>query len=877
VATEGDDGDNPPTLPTPEPPGDSEVDDRAPLDLRFELEELRVNLALTDEPDPITVDASGRFQIIDQLGQGAMGTVYRAHDRDLRCDVALKVIGAVTPGREHLRDRLLQEAQALAQLRHSQNVVQVYDIREAQSGEPVVALELVDGMTLRSWQRGDRSLDEIFDAYLAAGRGLAEAHEAGVIHRDFKPDNAMIREGRDGRSRVVVVDFGLAGGVVDEERVVEGLLSPIESTGLGTPEYMAPEQHRRPADPLSDQYAYCVALWEAVDGRRPFETNRAEPDELPPAPPNMPVWLYWILRRGLAWEPRDRFRDMYALIDRLTRSRRVSRGLRWGVAAVAGLGLFIGGAQALQPPPCAEADAPIARVWNDDARSRIEAALAEFDAPLATSTAEHALETLDAVARAWSRESTQLCAASLEGGASIELARREACLETWLSRIDRTVELLGEGDHQLAVNLVDVLDPLIAGADLCRVPPPVIEPGVRALLVEAETDEHARRFEAALEHAGRAVEMSADAPPCVEGSGRSYEGAAANYRLGHVLGKLGRWDDSRKVLRIAADHALTCDDAWTAFDVRTFESFVDSHANHSELARAHSALADARSLLIRAYRSDTHSLRHAEQSRFAGLLAARGDSPDFEEALGQLTSARALLDELELVPLARKVQILHNLGSTLHAAGRHADAKRAYLEASDLLTRALGARHPQTLAMQAAIELNQGLLELAATKPNFEQVDDLLSSAAEHGDPEVAAKAYAGLLQARMQTDRAAESMPLALRYRQLLETHEQLPVDARIDSLAVLGHYLSKEAPDPKIVEEGVAMLAEAVELDAFGRRLDVHYNYALALYRMKRYDEAARVLTRLSLENLEQPLKNAVSKLRGIIAKKLASEGER
>ncbi len=217
--------------------------------------------------------AVGRYVILDRIGAGGMGVVYAAYDPELDRRVALKLLRTdrfAAPG--HLR--LLREAKALARLTHP-NVVAVHDA--GTFGDQVfVAMELVEGETLRQWlEAGARSWREVLDRLLAAGRGLAAAHAAGLVHRDFKPENVLL--GRDGRVRVV--DFGLAKALADaaEEPAAPDsggeLASPLTEWGavLGTPAYMAPEQIRGiAADARSDQFSFCVALYEALYGERPF-------------------------------------------------------------------------------------------------------------------------------------------------------------------------------------------------------------------------------------------------------------------------------------------------------------------------------------------------------------------------------------------------------------------------------------------------------------------------------------------------------------------------------------------------------------------------------------------------------------------------------
>ncbi|MFY0580423.1 serine/threonine-protein kinase [Cystobacter fuscus] len=235
--------------------------------------------------------ALDRYVVLEPLGQGGMGMVYAAYDSVLDRKVALKLLppGDVDGDTEMTsgRARLLREAQAMARLSHP-NVVAVYDVH--QHGLQVfMAMELVEGQTLLQWQRQQkRGWKEILAAFLSAGRGLAAAHAAGLVHRDFKPTNVLV--GKDGRVRVT--DFGLARthnappeepsepepspGTRDTSPVKAHSMLELELTQrgavLGTPAYMAPEQFRgAAADARSDQFSFAVSLWEALYGERPFE------------------------------------------------------------------------------------------------------------------------------------------------------------------------------------------------------------------------------------------------------------------------------------------------------------------------------------------------------------------------------------------------------------------------------------------------------------------------------------------------------------------------------------------------------------------------------------------------------------------------------
>ena len=285
----------------------------------------------------------GRYTLTDRLGAGAMGVVYRAEDGDLGRQVALKLLHRPD---DLLTDRLMREARSMAQVNHP-NVVAVYDVGVA-DGTTYIAMELVEGTSLRLWQQQPRSAAEIVAVYIAAGRGLAAAHVAGIVHRDFKPDNCLV--GSDGRIRVT--DFGLAAARAS------GAPRPsqidLTSTGsvLGTPAYMAPEQFAGGnVDPRTDQFNFCVALYEALYGARPFSGKSFDElgdhvcaGKVRPAPPGSRVSgaLRAIVMRGLRVRPGDRFPTMDHLLDQLGRDR--ARPWRWTaitaavVAGVLGLG-----------------------------------------------------------------------------------------------------------------------------------------------------------------------------------------------------------------------------------------------------------------------------------------------------------------------------------------------------------------------------------------------------------------------------------------------------------------------------------------------------------------------------------------------------------
>ena len=303
---------------------------------------LRQKLFSRRRAAPVTF---GRFKVLDVIGQGGMGIVYACYDDQLERKVAVKVLlGKTFQNVDIARARLLREAQAMARLSHP-NVVQVF---EAGEFDDVVylAMEYIEGRDLRTWLGvRARSWREIVAVFLQAGHGLAAAHEAGVIHRDFKPDNVLV--GDDGRVRVL--DFGLArpaAGDETEEYIADGAAHSSHKITLtkvgayiGTPAYMSPEQHLcQPADARSDQFSFCVALYGALYGHAPFEgltlmelsenviEGRLRP---PPAGTPVPAWVFEALRTGLATAPDDRHPSMDTLLAALTPDQVTMSRRRW--------------------------------------------------------------------------------------------------------------------------------------------------------------------------------------------------------------------------------------------------------------------------------------------------------------------------------------------------------------------------------------------------------------------------------------------------------------------------------------------------------------------------------------------------------------------
>ncbi len=291
----------------------------------------------------------GRYVVIECIGAGSMGIVYTARDPDLGRRVALKLLRTGTAGQAARPARLLREAQAMAKLSHA-NVITIYDVG-AYEGRVFLAMELVDGGTLTEWlASGNRSWREVAKRMTLAGEGLAAAHAAGLVHRDFKLDNVLV--GVDGRVRVT--DFGLARAVGEgtpegpTEGLQDQLLASMTRTGalVGTPAYMAPEQLAGgEVDARSDIFSFCVAFYEALYAQRPFAgSTLAELREAiaqgavrpPPRSSRVPAWLRRIVVGGLANDPSARPESMRALLRAIEGGRGRARA-RLAVGSVAAL------------------------------------------------------------------------------------------------------------------------------------------------------------------------------------------------------------------------------------------------------------------------------------------------------------------------------------------------------------------------------------------------------------------------------------------------------------------------------------------------------------------------------------------------------------
>ena len=719
-----------------------------------------VRASETDEHAPARV---GRYVVLEQIGRGGMGIVYAAYDPELDRKIAIKLLD---PQRDDIaaRVRLLREAQAMAKLQHP-NVVAVHDVGTL--GDRVfVAMEFVRGTTLTSHLAArPRPWREVLGLLLAAGRGLAAAHEVGLVHRDFKPDNVLV----SASGRVQVTDFGLARGIdstaddhddVDREsltlvraRAAATADLRITRTGamIGTPAYMAPEQYaRRPSDARTDQFAFCVAAYEALYGARPFAG--ASVPELAsavlegamrpiPRPSRVPLGVGAAIARGLSTDPAQRWPEMNALLDRLERAPKRSR-LRWIVAGSAGAiaiaTLVAQRVSSEQAPGCADPSIVRAELWDAARRDEVQTAVLSTAVPYAGSAWLQLDGLIGAQVDALADSQHEVCVAHRRTEISSDLFdRKMSCLVRRRTEIITLLDVLMHPDATAIQNSVLAASQLAPVADcddaarlFAEVEPPRPDESARV-------DDLRARIDAArvIADTGRVEEARvAMVAALAEADELGYRPllAEAHHQLGWITDRSGDypiaerelqrawWDalatgHSRIATRAAADLVLVIGVRQTRMDEgvawgRDAEALLQRHADDDALAahyhanvgnlyrkrgdteRAISELKLAVALEQRRLGEDSPAV--ARQITALGLAYSRAG--DYESAREQLERAR----DLQVAVLGSShpdvATTLNNLGQVYYAQGRDLDSLREHERALEIRVAALGASHPDT-------------------------------------------------------------------------------------------------------------------------------------------------------------------------------------
>ncbi len=728
----------------------------------------------------------GRYVLLDPIGRGGSGVVYSAYDPELDRRIALKLLRS--PNDDQGQARLAREAQAMAKLVHP-NVITVHDVGRFYGGV-FVAMELVEGVDLREWmKRGKHDWQEVLGVLQHAGQGLCAAHRAGLVHRDFKPANVLVGDDGD----VKVVDFGLArlldrGLDTNELRMLERNLESSSVSGgqydqdvtrtgavMGTPAYMAPEQHgRRTVDARTDQFSFCVTLYEGLFGQRPFDgdnrlmlamqTNRGTFKE-PPRGHSVPARITRAVLRGLSPTPGDRFASMEALLAELSydpgrRRRRLM--LAGATVALVGVGAYgyVRGPETT--PPCPDARPALAGAWDDDLRARMEQAFAASGLPYADQSARFVTGRLDAWATEWVDAQRTACEATHVGHTQSEAALelRQQCLDRQRRDLSAATRLLAEADAQTiprADRLVGSLPDPQACDDLQalgRLAPPT-DPTIRAAVEAVENRlGEAHALEAAGDYA-QSLEVAKAARVDADATGYAPIMAEALWWVGHMEGLEGQAAQEETTLHRAAQlateagHDPLLADVWLdlVWNTGMGQSRHDDGLNWANYAEA---------VINRLGRPDR---------RLSRLLCYRGNLLWAKHELdAALEHAQSCLEIRErIMPGAPLVATTHAyVGNVLIDLARYEHAELAFRKGLEIEIAAHGDQHPQVATLHNGLGVvfyHQHRLEEAEAQYQKAHDINLTLLGPEHPDLLYAQGNIAGCRRERGDYDGALEAM----------------------------------------------------------------------------------------------------------------------
>jgi serine/threonine protein kinase/tetratricopeptide (TPR) repeat protein len=794
----------------------------------------------------------GRYVVLDELGAGGMAVVYKAYDPELDRAVALKLLNSNPDGIAGQRERLLREAQALARLSHP-NVIAVHDV--GTFGDNVfLATEFVEGMTVRQWLKVEpRSRSAILEVFLAAGEGLAAAHAAGLVHRDFKPDNVMV--GKDGRVRVL--DFGLArvassetttrppherdgaaplpredasspegpksgshdgeplSCAVDSEAALRSgvnskrLSRDLTRAGsvLGTPRFMAPEQHRgEPVDERADQFAFCLSLYEALYGAPPFagaslsamrEHVLAGRIADPPSNARVPRWLRQLLVRGLAVDPVARHRTMAHLLSLLRADplRRRRRRLLVGTV-VAAVGMVVSVwrlDQRQQVRSCAGAERKLAGVWDEPRRAAVRTAFLRSQLPYAEPVLHTVVQTLDDYTRSWATMHTDACEATLMRAEQSQelLDLRMSCLSDRLTQVKALTDLFTSADSKVverAVQSAQSLPSLHGCADAvtlrAAVPPPddaqtrqrVTE--VRQEVARAHALELAARYDEGIKAAHAVVEEIATLHY------RPVE-AEAQANLASMESALGKWSEAKTAWHRALAAAMAGrNDQMAATAAIRLVYVIGVRQNQLEEGDRWADLAES---IVERLQNKDELLGRLYEERSA--LRRRESRP--ADALHDAKQALALQLRVHGPQHSLVADAYDNLGRVYYQMAQYDLALENHQRALAIDERALGADHPTVAGIRFSManaygdggEHERAIAEYRRTLATFQRIDPQHSSIAVIlnnlgdelaviGKPEEALAAYR---QARVFYEKQPSSFDTAILFNNIGEVELEL------------------------------------------------------------------------------------------------------
>jgi eukaryotic-like serine/threonine-protein kinase len=647
----------------------------------------------------------GRYLVRERVGAGGMGEVYEALDPELDRPVAIKLVHPRAAGDLDEQRLLVAEAQALAQLSHP-NVVQVYDAGSWE-GRVFVAMELVEGRTLHAWLRvhgSELGWREIVVLFMQIGRGLAAAHAAGIVHGDFKPTNVMLPRDGDaahGIGRPRVFDFGLSRPVgstsltVSGDNVDPGARPPLVR---GTPGFMAPEQFRGAAlTPATDQFAFCVSLYEALWGERPFsgETiGQLQRDVLGgavrvPSDTEVPSSLRRAVLRGLRVDPGARHESMDALLAALARVL----GRRRFAFALLGLAVVGAGASALviarteEPAVCEAGRERAETVWNDARREQIDGSLHAVGKAYADDAATRLPALLDDYLARYGDVYRGSCELG-RAGDDVRLDETMACLQDALFELDATLGVLAQADAGVARNAIAMVEAL-PSPSRCAEPEAAVvarhEGGdearqLREELAIGRARARAARYDEAIELLGRVIDRAEQL-----GLPRLLADARFAYAYAHDLG--GKRELARGLYHEAIEAAASAHDERS--EARGWIQLVRSAASSAELDEAERYHRQAEALVQRIGDDDELAIDFAMGT--AVFEMAKGE---YEAAAAQFAIALPIAERVFSPGDPRMSALLNNLGATHGARGDHAGALAYFERAAQVKRDAAGPMHP---------------------------------------------------------------------------------------------------------------------------------------------------------------------------------------
>jgi tetratricopeptide (TPR) repeat protein/tRNA A-37 threonylcarbamoyl transferase component Bud32 len=675
----------------------------------------------------------GRYTILDRLGEGGMGVVYTAYDDKLDRKIAIKVMRSESEREDSVgKARLLREAQAMARLAHP-NIVTVHEVGEVDR-QVFVAMEFIRGLSLDRWLEDPHPWREVLDVFVQAGRGLEAAHRAGLVHRDFKPQNVLV--GREGA--VKVLDFGLARSVGPGEVDSSEALVPVGTAAIklldahltrtgslmGTPAYMAPEQHQGlPADARSDQFAFAVALFEGLHGQHPFDCSTlasllgdvtSGKIREPANASKVPTWLRRVVQRAMTLEPARRYPSMSEMLAELGRDPAVKRRRLLASTALAGLvGAASFGAATLGSSAaavCEGAEAELADVWDADRKIAVERALLATGVPYAAETWQRVAPQLDAYAHDWAAMRTEACETHRQGTHSDRLYDlRTTCLDLRRASLDALAEALTDADPttvEKAATAATNLPRLAACADTRSLGQAVAPPDDPKVAARVQALREALTRVQAFGDAGkyrRGLELVVPLRAEAEKLGYQPLLAEAELREGSLEMELGKLPEAEASLSAALTLGIASAADPVALEALSKRIFLRAAAM-GEPATALGDVSYGRAFLDRIDADPTAKWLFFNN---VGVMYERlGDAPAAKSAYDYLLGSKM---ESKLSGIARGGHSDESSDSCVHlrVANDPGRAVEPFTEALRLAESALGPHHPHTLMISANLAIAQ--------------------------------------------------------------------------------------------------------------------------------------------------------------------------